>query len=229
MQRGGVADAGKQNMGRSPLIADFILSGALCASLAYWGMHFFTPQARPPAASAEQVQAALPHTDAAALLFGGQTAASAARNVVLTGVIADGPRGVAVLTVDGKPPQVVGLGMEAAPGVMVTEVNTAFVLLSVDGMIKRIDLPEGIVKAGVTIAAPVTMVNSKPAPARHRLVMHPTNGQAEGAPTQVMIVNNAEVPSQELRFARPSGMGPGARGAKMTILPPPATPAVQDN
>jgi general secretion pathway protein C len=190
---------------------------------------FFTPHARPLAAPAQPVAATLPHTDAAALLFGGRTGAAGSRNVVLTGVIADGPRGVAILTVDGKPPQVVGLGMEAAPGVMVTEVNTAYVLLSEDGMIKRIDLPEGVAKAGVKIAAPVTIVNSKPAPAQHRLLMDPAKGQAEGAPTQVRIVNNAEVPSQELRFIRPSGMGPGARGAKMTPLPPPANPAVQDN
>ena len=228
-------------MGRLPFIADLILSGALCASLAYWGMHFLQPQPRRANAFAQPVEAVMPQTEAAAVLFGGRARdAAGSRTVVLTGVIADGAHGVAILAMDGKPPQVVGLGMEAAPGVMVAEVNATYVLLSEDGMIKRLDLPESGSKGGLLIArpvlagqasapmpAPVTVVNSRPAPSRHPLVTQATNGQAEGTPTQVMIVNNAEVPSQELRFIRPSGIGPGARGAKMTPLPPPANAAVQ--
>jgi general secretion pathway protein C len=224
-------------MRRLPLMADIILSGTLCASLAYWGMHFLQPGPRHASAFGQQVEAAMPNTDAAAVLFGGQApGAAAARTFVLTGVIADGPNGVAILAMDGKPPQVVGPGTEAAPGVMVTEVNAVYVLLSEDGMIKRIDLPESVAKGGLKIAdrvlavqspLPVTIVNSKPEPSPHKPVRNPTNGLAPGTPPQMMIVNNGEVPSQELRFIRPSGMGPGARGAKMTPLPMPAMPAVQ--
>src|SRR5947209_3701798 len=112
-----------------PLVADFILFIALCASTAYWGLQLFKPQMRTVAAPPQAAPAAT-NIAAAAGLFGGRPAGMVvASNYQLKGVIAAGPDGVAILAVDSKPPQTVGVNMEVAPGVMVKEVHPQYVLL----------------------------------------------------------------------------------------------------
>ena len=197
MKRGGVSNIGKEVMGRLPLIADLILFGTLCASFAYWGMPFVTPQPRPVVPKAQPMEPGIPRTDAAAGMFGGQPADAAfARSFQLTGVIADGPEGVANLSTNGKPPQVLGVGMEAEPGVTLTEVNPTYVLLNEGGLIKRVDLPEnakGKLEIGVLAQAGQSVAlrpgrSGGPIPARK---------SGEAMPDPVMNVNNGEVPIQQ--------------------------------
>ncbi len=132
-------------MKRLPLIASFILFIALCVSVAYWSMQLFMPKARPVMEPAREIQAA-PSLDAASSLFGNRVEAAAASNYQLNGVfVAINPvESVAILSANGKPPQAIITHAEVAPGVVLKEVNRRYVLLSEGGVIKRIELPEGV-------------------------------------------------------------------------------------
>jgi general secretion pathway protein C len=166
-------------MKRLPLVADFVLFIALCVSFAYWGMQLFKPPVRPVAAP-PQTGPIAPPIEAAAGLFGGRpVSAVVASNFQLKGVIAAGPEGVAILSADGKPPQAVGVNMEAAPGVTLKEVHPQYVLLNEGGMVKRVDLPEGGRGMDLGASAPVPTVPSTPP-----------------MPAPVMNVNNSEASSQ---------------------------------
>jgi general secretion pathway protein C len=210
-------------MKRLPLAADFILFMTLCASLAYWGMQFFKPQSRPAALLPQQAEPAMPRIEAAAGLFGGRLAGGAvATNFQLKGVIAAGPDGVAILAADGKPPQALSVGMEAAPGVTVKEVNTTYVLLGEGGMIKRVDLPEnakgGLGIVGLIAAGP----SGAPMPALamnlDHVEIHPS------MPTPAMNIDNDQTASEQLQHRRPRGIGPAAFGAEPTSMPAPTPP-----
>jgi general secretion pathway protein C len=196
-------------MARLPLIANFMLFIALCASLAFWGKQLFTPQSRAAAPPSQLVAAPMPRVEAGAGLFGGPPAGAAdASNLQLKGVIAAGPDGVAILSVEGQPPQVVVVGMQAAPGVTVTQVYATYVLLDKGGAIKRIDLPASA-KGGLEI--------SPSAPARH--------ANNDRVPRQLPLppanVYHGLMADQHVALRRPGGMGPPPR-VPMAFPGPPA-------
>ena len=130
-------------MNRGPQVASFVLFIALCASLAYWAMQWFKPPQR--AIAAPPVSALAPaKLDAAAGLLGGRSSFAVASNFQLTGVVVAGnpAESVAILAVDGKPPQAVRTDAQVKPGVTVKEVQRSFVLLSEGGVVKRVELPK---------------------------------------------------------------------------------------
>lgn len=147
-------------MKRLPLIVSFLLFIALCASIAYWALQLFKPPLRPVTAP-PRVATADVNTDAAAVLFGGRPGKVAvASNYQLKGLILSSNAGdsVAILSVDGKPAQAVGVGMEVAPGVSVKEVHREHVLLSEGNAIKRVELPESAnLQVNIASAAPVAI------------------------------------------------------------------------
>jgi len=131
-------------MKRWPLLTSFVLFIALCASAAYWVMQLYKPPVRAVAAPPAQVASA-PDPRAASALFGGrQGAVAVATNYQLRGVVASGTGGesVAILAVEGKPPQAVRTNHEIQPGVVIKEVHPRYVLLQENGVTKRVDLPE---------------------------------------------------------------------------------------
>jgi general secretion pathway protein C len=146
-------------MKRLPGVLSFMIVLALSASLAYWAMQLLKPTERPIAMT--QVQNAPPaNLQAAAGLFGGQSVASAASNYRLTGVIAagDGRRSAAIMVINAKAPQAVPVGRAVAPGVLLTEVHSNYVLLSDGGAIRRVDLdanPKGTAGGGLLMQPPV--------------------------------------------------------------------------
>lgn len=130
-------------MKRAPLIASFILFIALCASIAYWVMQFIKPPQRaiaepPPAVQTE------PQLAAAASLFGSLSTSPVTSNIQLKGVVvASNPaESVAILLANGKPAQAIRTHAEIMPGVTVKEVHNNYVLLSENGVPKRVELPE---------------------------------------------------------------------------------------
>ena len=142
-------------MKRWPLVATFVMFIAVCISAAYWAMQLFKPPLRPVAAPPQAVQPP-PRLDAAALLFGGRTTGVITINFELKGVVAADNAGesVAILAAGGKPAQAVRANAEVAPGIKVKEVQPRYVLLSVGGIVKRVDLPEAAKgRAGVNIPA----------------------------------------------------------------------------
>jgi general secretion pathway protein C len=156
-------------MKRLPVLLSFMIVLALSASLAYWAMQLLKPTERPIAMT--QVQNAPPaNLQAAAGLFGGQSVASAASNYRLTGVIAAGDgrgsdgrrsagrRSAAIMVINAKAPQAVPVGRAVAPGVLLTEVHSNYVLLSDGGAIRRVDLdanPKGTAGGGLLMQPPV--------------------------------------------------------------------------
>lgn len=127
---------------RLPLIISFWMFIALCISLAYWTQRLFQleqsnlfPIARPALGNAQ--------TDAAKILFGQPTKTVLdTNNYQLKGVIiaASAHESIAILSVNGRE-KVVLVNMEVVPGVTIKEMHHEWVLLSEEGVIKRINLP----------------------------------------------------------------------------------------
>jgi len=129
-------------MKRWPLITSFVLFITLCMSAAYWAMQLFKSSARTVSAP-PQSSLAVPKLEAAAVLLGGHSYASATSNFQLKGVVvAKIPsESVAILAVNGKAARAIRTNREIMPGVMVSEVYKDHVLLSDNGVMKRVELP----------------------------------------------------------------------------------------
>lgn len=128
-------------MKRLPLITSFVLFIALCVSAAYWAMQFLKPPVRAIAAP-PQVDRPAPPMDAAAGLLGGRPSAVVASNFQLKGVVvaANPAESVAILSANGKPAVAIRCNREILPGVTVKEVQGDHVMLSENGVIKRVEL-----------------------------------------------------------------------------------------
>ncbi|RJG04914.1 hypothetical protein D3870_01730 [Noviherbaspirillum cavernae] len=207
-------------MRRWPLVVTFLLFIALCASAAYWAMQLFKPPLRPVAAPPRVAQAEV-RTDAAAGLFGGRGGkAAVASNYQLKGVIFSGrPQdSVAILSADGKPPQAIRVDMEVLPGVTVKEVHRDYVLLSDNGVTKRVDLPEDAKAANVATASPLGVV---PAPTRPTSMPPAPQPQSSAAPQSTPPQPAPPVAQQP---APPQPAPPQPAPPPAAQAPAPATP-----
>jgi general secretion pathway protein C len=213
-------------MKHMPLVAASSLFAAVCASAAYWGLLWYQPPARPVVAALAPPSPP-PAIEAAAGLFGGAPAAVAA-TFQLKGVIEDGPEGVAILAVEGKPAVAVGVNQEAAPGVTVQEIHQTWVLLNDGGTVKRLDLPLAAI-AGLEIvsaAAPDDKFDAPGRPVAPRMPVATVAKSGGAMPPPVVNPTIVTAPGQappqgippemieRIRMNRPSGIGPGAFGAK---------------
>lgn len=153
-------------MKRQALVASFILFIILCACAAYWAMQLFKPVSRPVAAP-PRVQAEV-RTDTAAGLFGGRGGkGEVASNYQLRGVIFSGSAkdSVAIISADGKPAQAIRVNAEIVPGVTIREVHRDYIMLSDNGVIKRVELPEnakGQSNISVATTPPVPATTTAP-------------------------------------------------------------------
>jgi len=123
---------------RLPILLSLLGLILLAASLAYWVLQLYKPEQRPLAA-APLASAPAPSPDAAATLFGGQPTVVIS-NFQLTGVVSAGSDSAVILVADGEPPKAVRIGREIAPGVTVAEVHRRYVMLSDNGVMKRVEL-----------------------------------------------------------------------------------------
>ncbi len=157
-------------MKRWPLITSFLLFIALCVSAAYWAMQMFNPPLRAVAAPPQSVQAG-PPLDAAAGLLGGHSNAVVASNFQLKGVVvASNPAdSVAILAANGKAAQAVRVNAQVLPGVTVKEVDKHYVLISENGVMKRVDLPADAKRQlKVDISSNAAVAGSLPADRQER-------------------------------------------------------------
>lgn len=205
-----------------PFVVAFLSFGAACASGAYWGMQLFRPQPRSVVAAARPAPPS-PSIEAAAGLFGGAPLGPAATAFQLKGVIDAGPDGVAIVAADGKPALTVGVGKPVAPGVTVMEIHSSYVLLSENGTVRRLDLPERG-SAGIELVAAAPAPAAAPARARVTVarsgaampapVVDPALVATPGlAPEQVQQMQQLRA-MEAMRGRRPAGIGPAAFGAK---------------
>lgn len=124
---------------RIPLLLSLLGLILLAASIAYWILKFVQPPQRPLAAVV-QAQMPDPPIDAAGALFGGQVAVASATNYQLTGVVAAGSNSWAIIVADNGAPKALRVGKELSPGVTLSEVSPRYVMLSDNGVKKRVDL-----------------------------------------------------------------------------------------
>lgn len=200
-------------MKRLPLIFSLLAVIVLSASIAYWAMELYKPKQRPlaPIVSATVAE---PSADAAMTLFGGQASAVVASNYQLTGVVAAGSEGVAIIVADGQPPKAVKVGTELASGVLLQEVHPKYVMLSEGGVAKRIDLATDD-KAGsnAALAAPGFGQAQQDMPA--------PNQPMQNQPMPMPVPNQPPQPNQPMPV-------PEQPGASVPVPPPQPNQPVED-
>lgn len=232
-------------MKRLPLLLSFLLFILLCISGTYWALQLFKPPLRPvaapPVASVQIVKA-----DAAGGLFGGrhsESAVAAASNYQLRGVVFSGHEfdSVAILSVDGKPAQAMAIDKEISPGVTVKEVHRDYVLLSDNGVTKRVDLPESAKMEGnVANRSQVgTAPQSHPQQSTQQSFVPPppgTPGQTSGSSsnaTQTQAGQAQNLPAQQ--GSAQQGMPQGQQGQQQSgqpttvVVNPPPQSSIQQN
>ncbi|MBD8725025.1 hypothetical protein IFT43_16805 [Oxalobacteraceae sp. CFBP 13708] len=123
---------------RLPLLLSLLALIVLAASSAYWVLQLYKPEQRPLAAAPLATQPE-PSPEAAATLFGGQPTV-AISSFQLTGVVSAGANSAVILVADGSLPKAVRIGREIAPGIVVAEVHRRYVMLSDNGVMKRVEL-----------------------------------------------------------------------------------------
>ncbi len=189
---------------RLPLLYTLLAVIALSASIAYWVMELYKPTQRPLAAM-PQASMPDPAPEAGATLFGGQAMAVVASNYQLTGVIASGVNGVAILVADGQPAKAIRVGRELSAGVLLKEVYPRYVMLSEGGILKRIELAaDDKAAAAMSVAMPTAnQYQQQPQPAPMAQPMQvPQNQPQAPIPPQA-----SDVP-MEVPQALPPGVPP---------------------
>ncbi|MFZ6872764.1 type II secretion system protein N [Undibacterium sp. Di27W] len=131
-------------MKRLPVLVTFLMFVVLCASISYWGLRLFKPQARAVAAAFQQ-NSYEPGTGQWGGIFGASQAAQAtASNYQLKGIVLAKRVGesLAIISANGKPAIAVAMEKELAPGVLLKEVHEQYVMVSESGIMRRVDLPQ---------------------------------------------------------------------------------------
>jgi general secretion pathway protein C len=110
-------------------IASVLLFAALCGIAAGWALQLLAPRAPvAPAGAVAQVQGP-PDLSAAGQLFGGVPRATDAQvraapsNIQVSGVLASGARGVALLSIDGRPAKPFAVGEPVSDGMTVRSIT----------------------------------------------------------------------------------------------------------
>jgi general secretion pathway protein C len=199
-------------MKRWPIIMSFLLFLGLCMSATYWVMQFIKPEARVVAMPKAQPKSEV-DPEAAMGLFGGHLSVAAASNFQLKGVVVskNEAESVAILAADGKPAEAVRMNAEIVPGVTVKEVHSQYVLLSENGVVKRVELP---VAAGHSDAN----IGIQPPPAAMAAPNMPQQGPPQPLQTGMLPPG---VPPQN--FAPPPNGAPPE--GEQIQPPPPSDPA----
>lgn len=131
-------------MKRLPVLVTFLMFIALCASLSFWGLRLFKPQARAVAAVFQQGSYE-PGAGQWGGIFGASQAMQAsATNYQLKGIVLAKreEKSLAIISVNGKPALAVAMNKEIAPGVTLKEVHAQYVMVSESGIMRRVDLPQ---------------------------------------------------------------------------------------
>jgi general secretion pathway protein C len=190
-------------------LVSVLLFAALCAITAVWALQLLAPRA--PIAPVGAVAQAQPPVDLAAAggLFGGapqpvQAAAAAPSNVQVAGVVAAGPRSVALLAVDGKPARAFALGETVGDGLRVRSVTADAVELDRGGQPVRLAAPprasidvltRGAQAGPAAAGAPQTAPPAPPPPASSGLLRaSPAFGVPPPPPSPAETVGAASPP-----------------------------------
>ncbi|VCU68669.1 hypothetical protein PIGHUM_00727 [Pigmentiphaga humi] len=114
-----------------PSTAAWLAMLAFAAGVGVWGAILFAPSPLPPPPAVVGGGALRTDTASVARWFG--TGAGARIQVTVAGLIAAGPRGSAVLAIDGRPPRAYAVGSTLADGVTLAEVRGGGIVLDQGG------------------------------------------------------------------------------------------------
>ncbi|MDX3908150.1 MAG: hypothetical protein QHC78_20900 [Pigmentiphaga sp.] len=114
-----------------PRLATTVAMLVLAAGVGVWGAILLAPSPPPAPPSAVSDGSLRTDTRPVADWFG--TGAGARIQVVVAGLIAAGPRGSAVLAIDGRPPRAYAVGSRLAEGVTLAEVRGTGIVLDQGG------------------------------------------------------------------------------------------------
>lgn len=121
-----------RTLGWQAWAASLLLFALLCAIVAYWAGLLLAPRA-PLAPSGSLVDSrALPELRQAASVFGldGSAAPAQPSNIQVSGIVAAGARGSAILAIDGKPPKAYAVGETIGAGQRVIAVRSDAVVIA---------------------------------------------------------------------------------------------------
>lgn len=126
-------------------LSSLVLFALLCAVLAYWVMQLRAPT--PAIVPSGSVLPPPPVLDASlhARLFGGAVSANTSINIRVVGVVAPtigAAPGIALLTIDDKPPRAYSTGQTIAPGAVLREVHADRVVLDQGGAQTELSVPQ---------------------------------------------------------------------------------------
>jgi general secretion pathway protein C len=156
-------------------VASVLLFALLCAIVAYWTLQLVAHRAPvAPAGAVARTQAPLDLAQASRL-FGGVPVASAAAgrsgDIRVTGVLAAGRQGIALLSVNGAPAKAFGVGQQVTEGVRVEAVEPDLVRLAQGDRMLEIEAPArgsvSLLTSGPSRSAPAAppVPGAAPAPA----------------------------------------------------------------
>ncbi|MDP1979322.1 type II secretion system protein N [Undibacterium sp.] len=131
-------------MKRLPVLVTFLMFVALCASLSYWGLRLFKPQARAVAAVFQQGSYEPGAGQWGGIFGASQVMQASATNYQLKGIVLAKrtEQSLAIISANGKPALAVAMNKEVAPGVILKEVHDQYVMVSESGAMRRVDLPQ---------------------------------------------------------------------------------------
>lgn len=217
----------KMTSRRTPLYVHLLGAAAASALAAFWILRLLTPAPPVVPSAAPPVAMRDPDPHLAARLFGDVNGGvvNIARNVQVAGVYLAGRNSSAVIAVDGRPPRLVLLGADAAPGLRLVEVRAGGITLEADGARTDYTVPP-LSLARATAPAPlfrreggVLTAPSQEAAAVGRPIPGPPplgnrfSGSVAPSPPSGMLVppaqqrGGSEEPNG--RFGVPGGAGPG--------------------
>jgi general secretion pathway protein C len=214
-----------RSIGWPAWLASTVLFALLCAIVAYWTMQMLAPRAPiAPAVSAVE-QRALPELQLASQLFGVTQSAGPVvappSNIQVLGVVAAGPKGSAILTVDGGAPKAVAVGERVTPTQVVQAVRSDAVVIDAGGQRSELPAPArpstDLLTSGVGRARSTTGRGGAPgAPA------------ASAPPGGIVPVAPAPMPAPAVQPSEAGGIVPvpppgmAAAGAPGALPAPPA-------
>jgi general secretion pathway protein C len=121
------------------------LFALLCAIVAWWALQLLAHQAPvAPAGAVARSQAPVDLAQAGRLFGGTAPAADAVpgrSDIRVTGVVAAGDSGVALLSVDGRPAKAFAVGQQVTEGIRVVAVEPTTVRVSSGGSIRELEAP----------------------------------------------------------------------------------------
>lgn len=129
----------------SKLYIDLIVWVGLCVSVTYWAIPWLQPTTPSfMGATTPSITQEKEGMTADALFSGRTTVSVASGNYSLRGVLVsnDARESVAIVSIDNKPAQAIKAGTEIMPGIIMQEIRRDHVLISEQGAVRQLMLPQ---------------------------------------------------------------------------------------